>query len=115
MATSLNYKLAGTCNRCGNCCTDGPYRCSNLAVTKKLGEPEATVCKVHSTRYDQMPIILGVNIGCCGIVIMTSWCAKDSDAEVKAIVEKGINRGCSLKVVARKSKAPALTTFTAHV
>jgi len=78
---------------------NGPYKCSNLAVTKQLGKPEATTCKVHNTRYDQMPIILGVNIGCCGTIVMASTCAKDSDAETKAIVEKGIGRGCSLNVV----------------
>ena len=98
MATSLDYKLTGTCNRCGMCCTVGPYKCSNLAVTKQLGEPEATICKAQSTRYDQMPIILGVNMGCCGTIVMMSYCAKDSDAETQAIVRSGIGRGCSLTV-----------------
>lgn len=46
--------LKGSCNRCGNCCQLGPYRCSHLK-----GEVGGfTTCDVYDKRYTNMPIVM---------------------------------------------------------
>lgn len=86
-------KLEGECNRCGLCCTLGPYRCVHLRATDKLGAPGATSCAVYDRRYDGMPII-GVDAG--GRPRVAGVCRKDSPKETAVIVQ-WIGKGCSLK------------------
>jgi len=45
--------LKGTCNRCGNCCVLGQYRCDHLK-----GEMGNTTCDVYWWRYSDMPITM---------------------------------------------------------
>ena len=88
-------KLIGNCNRCGLCCYVGPYRCINLIVMGKPGDPEATKCAVHGVRYDRMPILL---LDTDGRIAGESVCGLDSEEETESIIEKGIGKGCSLEL-----------------
>ena len=52
--------VTGSCNCCGACCSrtiEGKeYACEHLIRLKPIGEPNATLCAVHDSRYSGMPI-----------------------------------------------------------
>jgi hypothetical protein len=83
----------------------GKYRCIHLIVTGNPGEPKATECGVYSDRYDGMSILMIDDEGC--FAPGDYRCRKDSSAETREIIKKGIGRGCSLTVepLARNRKA----------
>lgn len=90
-------KLAGTCNQCGLCCMDGDARCHNLRITGVLGTPGATTCMVYGARYAGMPVML---VSPENVVISLGECNHgDEEADNQAILEKGIGKGCSLRLV----------------
>lgn len=86
-------ELVGDCNRCGQCCTNGNYRCEFLVVTARLGRPNATRCAKYATRYEGMPIRA---VDSRGKVRAHGVCRKDSADETK-VIEQWIGHGCSLK------------------
>ena len=90
--------LTGECNRCGACCfTKSGAVCENLEMLTREGLPNATRCRVYSERYDGLPIRM---IAKDGRMLSGYYCAKNSPAEVKTIIEMGIKKGvCSLKRV----------------
>jgi len=90
-------RLVGECNQCGLCCMIGDLRCINLIVTGKPGEPMATTCAVYGARYSGMPIIMVDSQGRIG---METICGKDDANEALTIIQRGINKGCSLEVIA---------------
>ena len=93
-------KLKGECNQCGYCCVvdapEGGYlKCMNLIVKDwdQLGQPMATRCSYHESRYDGMPIYL---VDRTGKLRGESKC-HTGDAEAEAIIERRlIGKGCSL-------------------
>ena len=92
-----SVRLTGVCNQCGVCCItrDGP--CEMLEVTRELGAPYAARCKVYDKRYNGMPITIIAPDG--SRVEKKYYCAKDSVAEMKVVIERGIMLGkCSLKI-----------------
>ena len=94
-------RLVGECNRCGACYRDRDgYACLHL-----LPDGDRTRCEVYDRRYDGMPIVL---IAPDGLSMRGGTCAKDSPAEARAIVERGIGRGCSL-AIADRAEVPILT------
>lgn len=96
-------KLIGECNLCGACCfTKSGAICENLEILTRQGLPYSTRCKVYAERYNGLPIRM---IAKNGRVIGGYYCAKDSAAEVEAIIELGIKKGvCSLKLSSRTRK-----------
>lgn len=86
-------KLEGECNLCGSCCVNGDWRCLNLKVRGRIGEPFATVCSKYNQRYDGMPIVMMNSKG----KTVEGICHKDSKAETRLIVRFGFGRGCSLR------------------
>lgn len=92
--------LVGDCNLCGLCCvTDAPeggfLKCVNLIVRDwdQLGQPGATRCGFHESRYDGMQIFL---VDRSGKLRGESKCHTGA-AEAEAIIERRlIGRGCSL-------------------
>jgi hypothetical protein len=88
-------KLTGECNLCGACCfSKYGAVCENLEIITRHGLPNATRCRVYSERYDGMPIQM---IAKDGRRLSGYYCAKNSQAEVEAIIEMGIKKGvCSL-------------------
>jgi len=89
--------LVGECNRCGLCCQTQGFRCLNLVGPYPLSpttQSGPTTCAVYDTRYDGMPIVKMNEEG----LIIGGTCGKNSTAEKLAIIEKGIGRGCSLKL-----------------
>ncbi len=90
--------LCGECNRCGLCCVEhvGKDRliCEHLEMSN-LGHANGTRCRVYDRRYDGMPIVMFADDGGGWV---PSVCFKDSPGEVHAILEKGIDQGCSLTV-----------------
>ena len=89
-------KLIGECNLCGACCfSKSGAVCENLEVSSRVGLPNASKCKVYAERYDGLPIRM---IAKDGSIIRGYYCAKNSPAEVKTIIEMGIKKGiCSLR------------------
>lgn len=90
--------LTGTCNRCGLCCVIEGFRCLNLVGPKPLNpvlQGGPTTCAVYDKRYDKMPIILVNDEG----LMVRGTCGKDSPAETRAIIERGIGQGCSLELI----------------
>lgn len=86
--------LTGLCNRCGNCCFVGPFKCENLEVSGLPGTPNATRCKVYQSRYTDMPIMLTAPNG----AIVRGYCLHGSKAEEMELT-KLIHEGqCSLEV-----------------
>ena len=90
--------LTGECNRCGACCfTKYGAVCENLEILTRKGLPNSTRCRVYAERYDGLPIRM---IGKDGRILSGYYCAKNSQAEVKTIMEMGIKKGvCSLRRV----------------
>jgi hypothetical protein len=88
-------KLTGECNLCGACCfSKYGAVCENLEILTRQGLPNTTRCTVYSKRYNGMPIRM---IAKDGRRLRGYYCAKNSPAEVEAIIEMGIKRGvCSL-------------------
>ena len=91
-----SIKLVGECNRCGLCCFAGEFRCQNLIVTGKPGEPMATACAVHRSRTPGMFILF---FDSQGRVAADGVCGHNTPAEPLVIIERGIGKGCSLEVV----------------
>ena len=91
-------KLTGEWNLCGACCfTKSGAVCENLEILTREGSPNATRCRVYSERYDGLPIRM---IAKDGRILRGYYCAKNSPAEVKTIIEMGIKKGvCSLRRV----------------
>jgi len=91
-------RLTGECNLCGACCfTKYGAVCENLDVLTRQGLPNATSCRVYAERYDGMPVRM---IAKDGRMLSGYYCAKNSPAEAKTIIEMGINKGvCSLRRV----------------
>jgi hypothetical protein len=89
-------KLIGECNLCGACCfTQSGAVCEHLEILSRPGSPHASRCSVYAERYNGLPIRM---IGKNGRILSGYYCAKDSAAEVKVIIEMGIKRGvCSLR------------------
>lgn len=98
-------KLIGECNLCGACCfTKSGAICENLEILTRQGLPYSTRCRVYAERYNGLPIRM---IGKNGRVLGGYYCAKNSVAEVEAIIELGIKKGvCSLKLSSRTRKTP---------
>jgi hypothetical protein len=90
--------LTGECNLCGACCfSKYGAACENLEIITRPGLPNATRCRVYAERYDGLPIRM---IAKDGRMLSGYYCAKNSPAEVKTIIEMGINKGvCSLRRV----------------
>ncbi len=90
-------KLTGECNCCGACCfSKSGAVCENLEVLTRQGLPNGTKCRVYAERYDGLPIRM---ITKDGRILYGYYCAKNSAAEVKSIIEMGIKKGvCSLSV-----------------
>lgn len=88
-------RLTGTCNQCGLCCLEGSARCINLEILAPLGTPGATRCKVYKERYPGLPIVMIDN----GKIVAIAACAHGSSMDDEIIIQKGIGKGCSLKVV----------------
>lgn len=92
--------LKGECNQCGLCCVvdapEGGYlKCMNLIVRdwEKIGQPFATRCGYHESRYDGMPIYF---VDKQGRLRGESKC-HTGPAEREAIIERRlIGKGCSL-------------------
>ena len=91
-------KLTGDCNLCGACCfTKYGAVCENLEILTRQGLPNATRCRVYFERYNGMPIRM---IAKDGRILSGYYCAKNSPAEVKTIIDLGIKKGvCSLRRV----------------
>jgi hypothetical protein len=95
-------KLAGDCNMCGMCCViDAPeggfLKCMNLIVRdwSALGQPSATRCSYHESRYDGMGIYFVDESG----KLRGEGKCHTGDAEAEAIIERRlIGRGCSLSL-----------------
>ena len=87
--------LAGECNQCGACCfTKSGAVCENLEILTLPGLPNATRCRIYSERYDGLPIRM---IAKDGRMLSGYYCAKNTPAEVKVIIEMGIKKKvCSL-------------------
>lgn len=98
----MGLSLAGQCNRCTLCCFvkigGETFKCGYLKLYKgkQPGEPMAGECMLHSLRTDGMPIPL---LDQLGHVRGETTCHKNTWLETEAIIEKGIGKGCSLKVV----------------
>ena len=90
------FRLAGECNQCGLCCIIGDLRCINLIMTGKPGEPMATKCAVYATRYSGMPILL---LDAAGRIVAQAACGKDDVNDARAIIQRGLGKGCSLDLV----------------
>lgn len=102
-------KWAGTCNRCGLCCTvevkhnGRPFLlvCEHLRVYLSggkplpLGHPESTKCAVYEQRRDGMPIKM---LDPTGTPRMVGQCRKDHWLEDERILVRGLGKGCSLKL-----------------
>ncbi len=84
--------LVGICNQCGLCCMDGRDRCINLEIMA-IG---TTRCRLYQERYNGMPIVL---VSPDNIVTHVGICGKDSIYEDRAIIQKGIGKGCSLREI----------------
>lgn len=91
----MTVRLSGLCNRCGLCCFDGELRCQNLIVIGKPGEPLATACSRHGSRYNGMPITMFDPEGRS----YDGYFCHNDDLETAVIIERGIGKGCSLEVV----------------
>jgi hypothetical protein len=91
------FRLEGTCNRCGLCCLDGDLRCHYLEVSSLgVGVAMGTRCRVHASRFPGMPIIM---IDVEGKVAKLAACAHGTPQDDIEIMAKGIGKGCSLRVV----------------
>jgi hypothetical protein len=93
---SKQMKLTGECNLCGACCFSASGAvCENLEILTRQGLPRATKCRVYAERYDGLPIRM---IAKDGRILRGYYCAKNSPAEAKSIIEMGIKKGvCSLR------------------
>jgi hypothetical protein len=91
-------RLIGECNLCGACCfSKYGAVCENLEILTRQGLPNATRCRVYAERYNGMPIRM---IAKDGRTLSGYYCAKNSPAEMKTIIEMGIKKGvCSLSRV----------------
>ena len=97
MTLRSSFKLVGSCNRCGRCCTDGDLHCINLEIIENIGKPYATRCRIYDQRTVGMPILL---VNSFGVIEAIASCTfGDSRIETKEIMEKGIGHGCSYEVV----------------
>lgn len=70
------------------------FRCIHLQVSNFVGLPGATFCNKYKSRKDGMPIVL-YDVAKTGHMV-ESTCASASDDEDQAIIERGLNKGCSL-------------------
>lgn len=87
-------KFKGVCNRCGNCCFIGEFKCANLILSGKQGEPMAAHCLVYHERIPGMPIILTKPNG----EWRTGICAHTLPAEDDKLLQLIIDGKCSLGV-----------------
>lgn len=105
-------ELIGECNQCGLCCetviAGVPVRCENLVLNRDVnGINPPTYCKVYKDRYNRMPINM---VSLDGKVVIPAWCAKDDPEETWAIVERGMGKGCSLKLkMTKESSSPSVS------
>jgi hypothetical protein len=110
--------LVGTCNRCGLCCTtvvDGKRLvCEYLRAdwpVKPLGMPEASRCSVYERRRGgQHPLPIRL-LDARGTPRQLGQCFKDAWQEDQAIAERGLERGCSLRLPTSEGR---LMDFTPH-
>jgi len=86
--------LKGECVRCGNCCTIGDFKCTNLAVSGKLGTACAAFCTVYNKRYPDMPILMRDQYGNS----MEAFCMHNTHAEEIELTRLIIEGKCSLEV-----------------
>ncbi len=93
-------RLVGECNQCGLCCFIGELRCINLIVTGEVGQPMATACAVHKSRYPGMKILM---VSPSGSIGMETICGKDDADEAFVIIQRGIGKGCSLDLVVEEA------------
>lgn len=92
----MELKLSGQCNLCGLCCFVGNLRCENLEILTFPGMPFSTRCRVYAKRYDMMPIRM---LNSSGEAVGEASCAgAGTPLETLEIMQKGIGKGCSLKV-----------------
>ena len=104
--------MAGTCNRCGLCCTvvgeDGKRLvCEHLVAefpVKALGAPEASRCRVYEQRVDGMIVRM---LDASGTARLVGPCGKDSAQEDHQILDSGIGNGCSLTVKVHQGQLAA--------
>jgi hypothetical protein len=89
-------ELVGTCNRCGLCCMMGEFRCINLMIEGKPGEPRASRCGRYLDRYDGLPILMVNSEG--EILPGIHVCSYGSEDETLGIIERGLGKGCSLEI-----------------
>jgi len=86
--------LKGECSRCGNCCTIGDFKCTNLLLAGKLGTACASLCAVYEKRYPDMPIIMRDSFG----NTMAAFCLHNTAAEEFELTKLIIEKKCSLEV-----------------
>ena len=70
------------------------FRCIHLQVRNFVGLPGATFCNKYKERKNGMSIVL-YDVARTGHAI-ESTCGSGSDEEDQAIIERGLNKGCSL-------------------
>jgi hypothetical protein len=63
-------------------------------VLTKQGLPNVTKCRIYAERYDGLPIRM---ISKNGRMLSGYYCAKNSAAEVKSIIEMGIKKKVSAR------------------
>lgn len=99
--------IEGKCNQCGACCVTEykgrMCKCEHLVTTPilNIGEPLATKCGKYGSRYDGMPLRVLYEDG---TFAFNNECHKDCNEEVRAILVRGIGKGCSLTITALKEK-----------
>lgn len=74
----------------------GEYRCINLILEGKPGEPGASRCGRYLNRYDGLPIVMVNSEG--GILEGSHVCCHGAPEEDQIIIERGFGRGCSLEI-----------------
>lgn len=80
--------LKGSCNRCGNCCVLGAYRCVNLLG--KIGEK--TTCAVYDKRFPDMPIWMVSPSGAA----IRAYCMHDTGYAEEQVLTRLVREGkCS--------------------
>ena len=85
-----------------NCCrmvdAGKLYTCENLVIVSRVGEPQATYCRVYADRVADMPITMYSPDG----AQIERVCALGSQEESLAILDRGIGAGCSMTVGIRR-------------
>lgn len=116
MLPHARLDLEGTCNRCGLCCTaevDGRRLvCEFLRAewpVKPLGAPEASRCSIYERRQaGQHPLPVRLLDG-RGEPRKLAHCFKDTWQEDQVIAERGLGRGCSLRLPVAEGRLMAFT------